>query len=64
MSVAESGIAYVAVEWVPHGLSCMDCSTVFREGDRYTELLVAFAEDAPIVEIVCLDCAAARSPGR
>jgi hypothetical protein len=60
-AIEELGIAYHGGDW-EHGLSCMDCSAVFREGDRYTERLVAFAEDAPVVEIVCLDCGTARSP--
>jgi RNase P subunit RPR2 len=64
MATMELGIEYVADEWEPHGLSCMDCSAVFREGDRYTERLASFAEDAPIVELVCLDCGTARSPVR
>jgi RNase P subunit RPR2 len=64
MATMELGVAYDAQEWEPHGLSCMDCTAVFREGDRYTERLSGFAEDAPIVEIVCLDCGTARSQPR
>jgi hypothetical protein len=55
------GIPYVEDEW-PHGLMCEDCPHVFREGDRYSERLYAFAVDAPIVEIVCLPCATAGEP--
>jgi hypothetical protein len=58
--LAELGMPYRADEWSPHGLACMDCTRVFREGDRYSERLYAFAEDSPIVEIVCLACATAE----
>jgi RNase P subunit RPR2 len=57
----ELGIPYDPDDW-DHGLSCIECQAVFREGDRYTERLTGFAEDTPVVEIVCLDCGTARSP--
>lgn len=62
-AVEELGIRYDDAEW-EHGLACIDCLAVFREGDRYTERLFAFAEDSPVVEIVCLDCATAATPER
>ena len=56
---AELGVEVIDTEW-EHGLACMDCLRVLREGDRYCERLHAFAEEAPMVELVCLDCATAR----
>jgi hypothetical protein len=60
MSVTEFGLLYQEVEW-PHGLMCAECPRMFREGERYTMDLYAFSGDVPIVQIVCLECAAWRS---
>lgn len=57
------GNVYSDLDW-EHGLACMDCSHVFSEGDRYMERLYAFAEDAPVVEVVCVPCATAEEPAR
>jgi hypothetical protein len=54
----ELGVEYRHEEW-PHGLMCGHCPHVFRDGERYLSQLYAFVEDAPLVEIVCLDCAIA-----
>lgn len=59
----ELGVVYEARDW-PHGLMCAVCPRVFREGDRYSERLYAFAGNAPIVEILCLSCATAEAPER
>ena len=57
MAVAsQPGIEYREEEW-EHGLACLDCLRVLREGDRYSERLFALAEGAPVVELVCLKCA-------
>jgi hypothetical protein len=61
-SPANSGdMRYADADW-EHGLSCVDCRRVLREGDRYSERLTAFAEAAPMVELVCVDCATASAP--
>jgi hypothetical protein len=57
------GTTYFDHDW-EHGLACMDCLHVFREGDQYAERLYAFADDAPMVEVVCVACATAGEPGR
>jgi RNase P subunit RPR2 len=54
--VVQPGIDYREKEW-EHGLACIDCLRVLREGDRYSERLRALAEGAPVVELVCLECA-------
>jgi hypothetical protein len=51
-----SGHLFRDEDW-PHGLSCGQCRHLFREGERYSERLYAFVGDAPLAEIVCLDCA-------
>ena len=57
---AQPGIEYREDEW-KHGLACLDCLRVLREGDRYSERLTAFAEGTPMVELVCLECATASA---
>jgi hypothetical protein len=41
----------------PHGLTCMDCDTALRPGASYSKRLIAFMDDAPVVELVCVPCA-------
>jgi hypothetical protein len=53
--------SYASDDW-EHGLACLACRRVLREGDRYSERLTAFAEDAPLVELICLDCVTASAP--
>jgi hypothetical protein len=52
---------YASADW-EHGLACLACRRVLREGDRYSERLTAFAEDMPMVELICLECATATAP--
>lgn len=54
------GLPFRASEW-PHGLMCAKCPHVFREGERFTTPLYAFADDVPMSLVVCLDCATGRS---
>jgi hypothetical protein len=63
MEAAQLGTTYSDHDW-EHGLSCVDCLRVFREGDRYSERLYAFAEATPLVEVVCVECATAGEPAR
>lgn len=39
------------------GLTCIECDAELNPGDTYSEKLVGFHEDIPIVEIVCSVCA-------
>jgi hypothetical protein len=39
----------------PHGFCCIRCGLPFAVGDCYSQL----SEDAEVVEVVCLSCAAA-----
>lgn len=50
------GWAYDEADW-PHGLRCMDCDRELSDGDRYTSRIVAFQDDIPVMEIICLECA-------
>lgn len=61
MPSVELSAIYRSEEW-PHGLRCALCSRSFSDGDAYSERLYAFVDEAPIVEIACLDCAKARVP--
>jgi hypothetical protein len=54
--MAELGMVYREAEW-EYGLMCAECPHVFQEGERYTSLLYAFSEDAPMCLVVCLSCA-------
>jgi hypothetical protein len=54
-----AGEVYVEEDW-PHGLSCGQCFHVFHEPERYSERLYAFSGDAPLGQIVCLECATTR----
>ena len=53
---------YRATEW-PHGLMCADCPHQFREGERYTKHLYAFAERVPVLRLLCDRCATAARTG-
>jgi len=55
-AVEELGMEYREQDW-PHGLRCGECRRVIREGERYSTLLYAFSDDAPVCLVVCLGCA-------
>lgn len=40
----------------PNGIRCIECHTVFRDGDAYCERLEGMAGEVPVVEIVCERC--------
>lgn len=44
-----------AADW-PFGARCMDCDAPLTEGLPYSERLVGFADEDPVVEIVCVPC--------
>jgi hypothetical protein len=60
--VPELGLVYRDYEW-EHGLMCADCPHVFREGERFTSRLYAFAGDSPVADLICLDCASGPRRG-
>ena len=43
-------------DW-PHGLRCMDCGRRLSPGQRYSKRLTGMADEVPVVEIVCVECA-------
>ena len=60
------GWAFSSDEW-PHGLRCQRCDHVLRDGERFTTFLSAFAEDVPVLDVVCVPCgvtSASRSARR
>lgn len=48
-------------EVFPMGLMCPDCQHVFRDGEAYSSVLVAFQDDVPVSRLVCAVCAQGRS---
>ena len=44
-----------AEDW-PFGLRCMDCDDPLEIGAPYSERLVGFTDEDPVVEIVCVPC--------
>jgi hypothetical protein len=42
-------------DW-PHGLRCIGCDEKLTAGMAYSERLLAFQDDLPVVEIVCVPC--------
>lgn len=55
------GLIYRDDDW-PHGLRCGQCRREFREPDRFSERLDGFAEDVPLLQLVCLSCATSEEP--
>jgi RNase P subunit RPR2 len=54
--VKQYGTVYHDEEW-PHGLSCIKCSKILVDGDRYATVLDSFIDDIPVTIIICLECA-------
>lgn len=59
--MAELGITFEDERW-PYGLRCAACHREFHRGDRYSESLVGFVNEAPVVRIVCVGCALLGAP--